>query len=310
MILDKFNKFKKIDKLKVIPRAEFVYHYALFLFKRAKQDNIKVPAGYLAYVTLLSLVPFLAIVFDILSAFPMFSELQKMLEQFIFANFVPASGELIKNHINGFIENTKKMTMMGIFSLMVIAILLISAIDESINNIWRNTKKRNVVYDFALYWTILTLGPVLAGSSIALNSYIIATVKTHDILSIGDHILSFLPFIFTWIAFTGVYSIIPRQKVSIRLAIIGGFIVSLLFTLGTQVFSLHLIHFPTQQIIYGTLAILPILFIWVYFNWYIILTGAIVTATLEEYIQLHYLKKYQATKDEEMLNDSDATTGY
>jgi len=310
MNLSKFNKIKKIDKLKVFPKVEFAYHYAIFLLKRAKQDNIKVPAGYLAYVTLLSLVPFLAIVFDILSAFPVFNHFQKMLEQHIYANFLPSSGQLIKSHIDGFIANTKKMTMMGVVSLVVIALLLISAIDESINRIWRNTKKRNVVYAFALYWTILSLGPILAGSSIALSSYIVATVEKHDILSVSEHALAVLPFIFTWLAFTGVYSIIPRQKVSIRYALIGGFITSLLFSLGTKVFSLYLVHFPTQQIIYGTLAILPILFLWVYFNWYIILTGAIVTATLQEYIQLHYLKKYQATKDEEMLHDSDDPKGY
>ena len=301
---------KKIDKLKVLPRVEFVYHYAIFLWRRAQQDNIKVPAGYLAYVTLLSLVPFLAIVFDILSAFPMFDELHKTLEHFIFSNFVPSSGEVIQGHISGFIENTKKMTMMGIVSLVVIALLLISAIDQSINRIWRSTKKRNVVYAFAIYWTILSLGPVLAGGSLALSSYILATVKENGILSAGDQILSILPFIFTWFAFAGIYTIVPRKSVSVRYALIGGFIASTLFYFGTKAFSLYILHFPTQQLIYGALAILPILFIWVYFSWYIILTGAIVTATLEEYIQLHYMKKHETEIDERLLNDSDDPEGY
>lgn len=304
------TQLDKIDRLKLLPRVYFVYHYMVFLLKRARQDNIKVPAGYLAYVTLLSLVPFLAIVFDILSAFPMFNELQSTLEHFIYANFVPSSGELIQGHIRGFIENTKKMTMMGIVSLVVIALLLISAIDQSINRIWRSTKKRNVVYAFALYWTILSLGPVLAGSSIALSSYILATATENGFLSTGDKVLSVLPFMFSWFAFTGIYTIVPRQKVSVRYALIGGFIASSLFYWGTQAFTLYITHFPTQQLIYGALAILPILFIWVYFSWYIVLTGAIVTATLEEYIQLHYMKKYETEADERLLNDSDDPKGY
>ena len=300
----------KLDRLKLFPKIEFIYHYAGFLLRRARQDNIKVPAGYLAYVTLLSLVPFLAIVFDILSAFPMFNELQATLEHFIYANFIPSSGDLIQGHISGFIENTKKMTMMGIVSLVVIALLLISAIDQSINRIWRSTKKRNVVHAFALYWTILSLGPVLAGGSIALSSYILASAKESDILSMGDQILSVLPFIFTWLSFAGVYTLVPRKKVSIRYALIGGLIAALLFSCGTQLFSLYILHFPTQQLIYGALAILPILFIWVYFSWYIVLAGAIVTATLEEYIQLHYLNKNNSKSDKDGLNDSDDPEGY
>lgn len=303
-------KLNKIDKFKIIAKVDFVYHYALFLIKRARQDNIKVPAGYLAYVTLLSLVPLTAIVFYILSAFPMFNDLQNTVEKVVYADFPSSSVVLIKTHIAGFLVNIKKMTMMGIVSLVVIALLLISAIDDSINRIWRNTKRRNFIYSVVLYWTILSLSPILAGGSIAASRYLITSMKTHAIGFGSAYILSFLPFIFTWFAFTGVYSIIPRQTVCVRYALIGGFISSMLFSIGTKVFSLYLIHFPTQQMIYGALAILPILFIWVYFNWYIVLTGAIVTATIEEYIELHYMKKYQLKIDEELLSDSDDPAGY
>ena len=300
----------KIDRFQLVGKGEFLFHYILFLAQRAKQDNIKVPAGYLAYVTLLSLVPFLAIIFDVLSAFPMFSGLEKDLETFIYSNFIPASGDMLQEHITGFIDNTKKMTMVGIGSLVVIALLLISAIDQSINRIWRSTKKRRPLYAFALYWMILTIGPILVASSIAITSYSLSVIAENDFLSISDKIISHLPFMFTWVGFIGIYTIVPRQKVSVRYSVLGGLVAASLFSVGTEVFSLYITHFPTQQLIYGALAILPILFIWVYFSWYIVLTGAIVTATLEEYIDLHYLKKYQAEKDERMLNDSDDPAGY
>jgi len=300
----------KIDHFQLVGKSKFIVHYALFLYQRAKQDNIKVPAGYLAYVTLLSLVPVLAVIFDMLSAFPMFSELEKSLESFIYSNFVPSSGEMIQSHISGFIENTKQMTVMGIGSLVVIALLLISAIEQSINRIWRSTTKRRGLYSFLIYWAILSIGPIMLGSSIALTTYSIRIIRAHGFLSFGEQVISFLPFTFTWAAITGIYTIVPRQKVSVRYALVGALVATLLFFVGTEVFSLYITNFPTQQLIYGALAILPILFIWVYFSWYIILTGAIVTATLEEYIDLHYLKKYQAKKDVEMLHDSDDPEGY
>ncbi|WP_232772396.1 virulence factor BrkB family protein [Psychromonas sp. Urea-02u-13] len=281
----------QFDKTLLIDKAKLSYGYLLFVWRRCQEDNIKVPAGHLAYVTLLSIVPFLAVIFYMLSAFPMFSELNKVMEDLIYNNFVPTSGDAIKDHVGGFIENTKKMSMMGIASLVVIALLLISTIDQTINRIWRCTSKRSIVQAFTIYWTILSLGPIILGSSIALSSYLFSTVQNQGFLSIGQQLLSFMPFIIAWLAFAGVYTLVPHQRVSFRYSIVGGLVASVLLTFGTDLFSLYITNFPSQQVIYGALAVIPILFVWIYFNWLIVLFGAEVTATLEEYLTAHKAKK-------------------
>ena len=265
-------------------KLKLFYQYCIFLYKRSREDNIKVPAGHLAYVTLLSIVPCLAVVFYILSAFPMFSDLNRIIENLIYNNFVPTAGDAVKEHMTGFIENTKKMSMMGIASLVVIALLLISTIDQTINRIWRCKNKRSTVKAFTTYWTILSLGPIIIGGSIALSSYFFSIVQTGGFLSIGQKLLSFMPFIFSWIAFTGVYTIVPNQSVRLRYAVTGGFVAALSFNLATDLFSLYITNFPSQQIIYGALAVIPIMFVWIYFSWLIVLIGAEVTSTLEEFI--------------------------
>ena len=277
-ILLQFNKHILLQRVKL------PYDYSLFLWKRGQEDNIKVPAGHLAYVTLLSIVPCLAVVFYMLSAFPIFSGLNKVIEDLIYNNFVPTAGDAVKIHMTGFIENTKKMSMMGICSLVVIALLLISTIDQTINRIWRCTNKRSTVHAFTIYWTILSLGPLIIGASAALSSYLFSIVQTGGFLSIGQKILSIMPFIFSWLTFTGVYTLFPNQRVSFRFALIGGFIAALLFRFSTSIFTLYLINFPSQQIIYGALAVIPIMFVWIYFSWLIVLIGAEVTATLEEFL--------------------------
>lgn len=266
---------------------KLTYRYCLFLWKRSKEDNIKVPAGHLAYVTLLSIVPFLAVIFYMLSAFPMFSELHKVVENLIYNNFVPTAGDAVKVHMTGFIANTKKMSMMGIASLIVIALLLISSIDQTINRIWRCTNQRSIVQAFTIYWTILSLGPIIIGGSIALSSYLFSIVKTDGFLSIGQHILSLMPFVFSWLAFAGVYTLVPNQRVHFRYALIGGLIAALLFSFTTDLFTLYITNFPSQQIIYGALAVIPIMFVWTYFSWLIVLIGAEVTSTLEDFLQTH-----------------------
>ena len=277
----------QLHKQIMLQKIKLIYGYVIFLWDRSKEDNIKVPAGHLAYVTLLSIVPCLAVIFYILSAFPMFAELNKIIEDLIYNNFVPTAGDAVKVHMTGFIENTKKMSMMGIGSLIIIALLLISTIDQTINRIWRCTNKRSKVQAFTTYWTILSLGPIIIGGSIALSSYLFSIVKMGGFLSIGQQILSMMPFIFAWLAFAGVYTLVPHQRVSFRYALIGGFVAALLFDFATDLFSLYITNFPSQQIIYGALAVIPIMFVWIYFSWLIVLIGAEVTSTLEEYLQTH-----------------------
>jgi membrane protein len=269
----------------VLRKIKLIYHYCLFLWKRSQEDNIQVPAGHLAYVTLLSIVPFLAVIFYMLSAFPVFAELNKIIENLIYNNFVPTSGDAVKTHMSGFIANTKKMSMMGIVSLVVIALLLISSIDQTINRIWRCKKKRSIVQAFTIYWTILSLGPIIIGGSVALSSYLFTILKNEGYLSIGQQALSFMPFVFSWLAFAGVYTIVPHQRVRFRYSLSGGLVAASLFNFATDLFTLYITNFPSQQIIYGALAVIPIMFIWIYFSWLIVLVGAEVTSTLEDFLR-------------------------
>lgn len=273
----------QFDKQVLIEKSKRTYGFLVFLWQRSKQDNIKVPAGHLAFVTLLSIVPCLAVVFFMLSAFPMFSDLSKNIEDFIYTNIVPTSSDVIRLHMAGFIENTKKMSIMGVGSLIVIALLLISTIDQTINRIWRCTNKRSKVQAFTIYWTILSLGPIIIVASISLSSYLFTIFQEKGSLSLGLQLLSFMPFVFSWLAFSGVYTLVPHQRVRFRYALIGGFMAALLLSFATDLFRLYITNFPSQQIIYGALAVIPILFVWIYFLWLIVLIGAEVTATLEEF---------------------------
>ena len=281
----------QFNKQLVFDKSKMAYLYLSFLWRRSQQDNIKVPAGHLAYVTLLSIVPLLAVIFSMLSAFPVFSELKQIFENLIYNNLVPTSGDAIKEHMTGFIENTKQMSMMGIGSLVVIALLLISTIDQTINRIWRSTSKRSRINAFTIYWTILSLGPVIIGASVLLSSYLFTIFQEHGSLSFGQQLLGLMPFILTWLAFAGIYTLVPHQRVRFRYALIGAFVATILFFVGTDLFKLYIANFPSQQLIYGALAVIPILFLWTYYSWLIVLVGAEVTATLGEFLLEHEEQK-------------------
>ena len=261
--------------------------FSRFLLTRIQNDRLKVTAGYLAYITLLSLVPMLAVIFAMMSAFPMFAELRETIQHFVFANFVPAAGDVVQEKIQSFVDNASKTTAIGVAALAFTAILLISAIDQNFNYIWRATEKRRLSVAFATYWMILTLGPILVGASLVLTSYI-TTIRVfdNDVLGLGGQLLSIFPFILSTLMFVVFYMVVPNTRVKFSHAICGALVAGLLFEIAKRGFAFYIVKFPSYEAIYGTLATVPIIFVWVYLSWMVALLGAEITAGLGEYESL------------------------
>ncbi|KHT61823.1 virulence factor BrkB family protein [Photobacterium gaetbulicola] len=279
-------------------RARSVMAFSGYLQHRIGHDRLTVTAGSMAYVTLLSLVPLITVVLSALSTFPVFAGLGELLQNFVIENFVPAAGEVVKQYLNEFVANAGKMTAVGVAALFVVAMMLISSIDKSLNYIWRVHEKRRPVISFSIYWMVLTLGPILVGSSIAVSSYLgsLNLLGSDAVNGLLQRSLRWLPVIMSSSAFLGLYLLVPNTKVRFRHALVGAVIASILFELSKKGFALYITNFPSYQVIYGALAVVPILFVWVYLCWCIVLFGAEITASLGERSHWHpEAKGWQAT---------------
>ena len=256
------------------------------LWHRINHDNMTTLAGNLAYVSLLSLVPLVAVVFALFAAFPMFADISVQLRHFIFSNFMPATGDIIQRYIEQFVANSSKMTAVGACGLILTSLLLMYAVDSALNTIWRSSRTRPKIYSFAVYWMILTLGPLLAGASLAISSYLLSLRWATGFNSVIDEVLRIFPLLLSWLSFWMLYSIVPIARVPVRDALIGSLVAAVLFELGKKGFALYITMFPSYQLIYGVLAVIPILFVWVYWTWCIVLLGAEITVTLGDYRRL------------------------
>lgn len=253
-------------------------------WQRCQQDQISMIGGYLAYVTLLSLVPLVTVMFSMLSAFPMFAEFQANLESFIYANVIPSRGEEIQAYITRFIGNTGGMTAIGILALVFLALLLIHNIDKTLNKIWRVTSRPRLIISFSIYWMILTLGPILFGLSIGVTSYLVRLSTFADDYTPGFStlVLGVVPYLMSLIAFFILYLVVPNLKVRVKHALWGALLAMVLFELSKRGFAFYVTNFPTYQTIYGALALLPILFVWIHLSWIVVLLGAELTALLQQ----------------------------
>ena len=256
--------------------------FLVMLWVRINHDRLTTSAAELAYTTILALVPLITVIFSLLSAFPMFDEVSLSLKQLIYSNLVPTASDTIQNYLEQFIANTKKMTLVGIIGLIVTSLLLINSINNALNRIWRTKRKRSFMYNLTMYWTILTLGPILVGSSVAVSSYIFSLKWLSDAAS-GDVLLSTLPFIISIVGFWLLYSIIPTESIPFKEAVIGALVAAILFEIGKRAFALYVTSFPTYQLIYGVVSSIPIMLVWIYCSWCIVLFGAEFAATLNDY---------------------------
>ena len=218
---------------------------------RCIDDQITVNAGYLAYVTLLSLIPLIAVGVAIFSAFPGFESTRMEIESFLFTNFVPTSTDVIREHISSFAGNANQMTAVGIGFLAAVALLLIRNVDATLNRIWRIKKKRPMMISFAVYWMVLSLGPVLLGASIGVTSYIVSLVSFADqgIPGFSGFLLKLLPYGISMMGFIMLYTLVPNTRVSFRAAVPGALFAALLFELTKKGFALYISHFPSYEVI-------------------------------------------------------------
>ncbi|PRD38051.1 UNVERIFIED_CONTAM: UPF0761 membrane protein [Trichonephila clavipes] len=260
--------------------VDFVKAY----WQRCQQDQIQVIGGYLTYISLLSLVPLVTVMFSMLSAFPMFAEFRTNMEQFIYANVIPSRGDEIQAYLTQFIGNTGSMTAVGILALVVLALLLIHNIDKTLNKIWRVTSRPRLVISFSIYWMILTLGPILFGLSIGVTSYLVRLSALADDYTPGFStlVLELVPYLMSLAAFFILYLVVPNLKVRVKHALWGALLAMVLFEFSKYGFALYVTHFTAYQTIYGALALLPILFVWVHLSWMVVLLGAELTALLQQ----------------------------
>ncbi|EFX92295.1 YihY family protein [Actinobacillus ureae ATCC 25976] len=258
--------------------------FCKIFFKRWQQNKIAISAGYLTYSTMLAIVPLIMVVFSVFTFFPIFHEATELLKDFIYDNFAPNAGHLVEEYIKLFVSNSEKMGLISIVGLFVVAVMLISSIDQSLNDIWHNTRKRSIFISFLLYTLILIFAPIFAGMSIAISTYVMsfAVFSENGMLSFSHHLLKYVPFCLIWLLFTFVYKIVPNTEVKGKHAAIGALFAAIFFTLGKQAFIWYVTTFPSYQAIYGALAVLPIMIVWIHLSWQVVLLGGQFASVLKD----------------------------
>ncbi len=247
-------------------------------WKHFQEDRSLEEAASLSYTSLLAMVPLLAVIFGVVAAFPVFSQVSDKLKTFIFTNFIPAAGEQIEPYLNTFLKSVSSLTLPGTIFLIITALLLMFRIEVAFNRIWRVTHARTLINRIVMYWAVLTLGPILTAAAIALSAQkVFTTLGLEDGLAPGWNQLGI--FFLSWMIFTMFFVLVPNRRVQFRDAVVGALLSTVLFEVAKIAFVSYVSN-ANYTVIYGALATIPIFLFWLYIVWAVILFGASLAASL------------------------------
>lgn len=293
-------------------------HFIVVVVKNFVRNRCLPRAAGLAYTTLLGLVPLLAVAIGVST-----SLLQKQGEEPIrqmvdklVAYVAPALDLEVKKDgiettskrrevvakISEFVSNIHSGALgaTGVVVLIFIAVSLLRNVETAINDIWGVTRARNFVQAVVQYWSVITLGPIITIVAIGLTSSVYIKYTQDFISAIGPFgklFVFLLPFIILSFAFGLFYQLMPNTRVQWRSALIGGIVGGTLWQLNSMFNTLYVNKVVTYSKIYGSLGILPVFLIGLYFSWVILLLGAQVAYVYQN------RRAYLQEKMSEMVNE-------
>ncbi|KRA14448.1 YihY family inner membrane protein [Lysobacter sp. Root604] len=256
-----------------------------FLARRFLDDNLFQAAGALSYTTVFALVPLSMVVFGVLSAFPVFSEWSDRLSDYIFSNFVPSAARSVEASLKQFSANIGQLTAAGVIALVVSLLITLNGVESTFNRIWRVKAARPQVGRFLVYWTVLTLGALMAAASLAVSAkfFSMEVFATQPGRLLERVMLQLAPVAIEWLAFAAIYRVVPHRTIHWRHAFAGALLAATLFELVKWGIGLYLGSFGSYSKIYGAFAAVPIFLLWIYLSWIAVLLGASLASSISAF---------------------------
>ena len=257
------------------------------LRQRFRDDRLGQTAGALTFTTTIALVPLLTVALAVLTAFPLFGQFQTVLQRWLVESLIPDSiARQVLGYLTQFTSKASRLGFLGFVALLFSAVALVFTIDRTLNAIWRVRQARPWGQRVLIYWAALTLGPLVLATSL----FMLTTALTWGGQSWGPgqawlrFILDVLEFGLTALGIGALYKYVPHTHVPARHAWWGGTLAAIVLEVARWALAQYLAKVGTFAAVYGAFATVPILLVWIYTTWVIVLVGAVAVASLPSWL--------------------------
>src|SRR5690606_6506507 len=161
---------------------------------------------------------------------------------YIFSNFVPTAARSVEDYLLQFSTNAGQLTIAGVIALVVSLLITLNGVEAAFNRIWRVHSHRPKFGRFLVYWTVLTLGALVAAASLALSArfFALSIFDTSAGHVLEDFMLRAAPMALELLAIASIYKVVPHRTVQWRHAIAGALLATVLFELVKSGIGLYL----------------------------------------------------------------------
>lgn len=251
------------------------------LRQRFREDQLGLTASSLTFTTTLALVPLLTVMLALFTAFPIFGRFKSALQHYFLQRLVPDSiAEQVLGTLTQFAAKANRLGSVGLVVLLFSALALMLTIDRTLNAIWRVRSPRPLAQRLLVYWAAITLGPLLLGMSLSLTPYALAAARGLVGALPGGVglLLGLLQFALQVLAVAALFRYVPNTDVRWAHALAGALFVGVGVELAKLGLGWYLRAMPGISVLYGAFATVPILLLWIYVGWLVMLFGAVIAA--------------------------------
>ncbi len=256
---------------------------AILVFTRFREDRLAQTAGSLTFTTSIALVPLFTVVLAAFTVFPLFGQFQAGIQRWLVESLMPDGiSRQVLGYLTQFSSKASRLGVAGLMALVFSAIALILTIDHTLNAIWRVSAPRSWIKRTVLYWTAMTLGPMVIALGLFLMSLVfnISGDTLPVFTAFWRPLLGVIEFALLVLTISALYRFVPNTQVASSHALLGGLSAALALEGARKLLTLYLGNIPTFSVVYGAFATLPILLIWIYTLWVIVLIGALWVSSL------------------------------
>ncbi|ADU62421.1 MAG: YihY family inner membrane protein [Pseudodesulfovibrio sp.] len=250
--------------------------FYLVVFGFAK-DQCIIRAAALTFTTILSIVPFLAVAFSISKGFGL--QNTEFIRTLVLK--LTTGREEVADKIIEYIDRTNVQALgwVGVATLLFTVLSLVGTIEKAFNTIWGVTKGRSAWRKVTDFFPVIVICPMVlliaSSFNLSLQQQEIVTgllsVKAIGLLEAA--FLKATPYILISMAFAFMYAFIPHTKVRLTSAVLGGVVGGVLWQMAQWLYIHWQIGAAKYNAIYGSFAQLPLLLMWIYISWLVVLLG-------------------------------------
>ena len=246
-----------------------------------RQAQLLLAASSLAYTTLLSIIPLLAVSFAIFQIFGGMEKLYAIIEPMVLSNLAKGTGEDAVHYIRTFIGNIKVKTLGagGLAALIFTCVSLLSSAETAINRVWKTEITRPLFQRIAGYWFFITLGPIAF-------SVMVAALTSQQMPLTGLVHQGLGGFLIGVIVLTTIYKWTPNRHVHWVAALVPAIVTETFLVIARNGYAIYTHRMVSYNKIYGSLGAVPIFMVWIYTVWIIILAGAAFGSSIQKRMDL------------------------